>query len=199
MPLAISDQGSGNRIEIDAETMETSDGSIVLSGSGNLVSIAHGVSLQNASISLGSGCALVIGQDCRVAALELVAKRSAHVRIGADSNFTWHTRLYLHEPGRIEIGEHCLIASDVLMTISDMHSIIDRDTGQRINPARDIVIGDQVWLAHSVTVMGGSHVGQGAIVGLGSVVTGTLENYTLSVGRPARTIRSNVTWDAALR
>ena len=69
------------------------------------------------------------GRDCRLAAIEVVAHRGGLVVIGAESKFTWHTRLYLHEPAKLTIGRSCLIASDTLFMTSDMHSILDRETG----------------------------------------------------------------------
>lgn len=198
MPLTIVDRGSHNEVVIGEDTQAGLQGTILFEGDRNLVRIGSATLMQAGQITLGTNCSFDVAAGCRLAALEVVAKANGQVEIGIDSNFTWHTRLYLHEAGKIRIGARCLIASDTLLTVSDMHSIIDRETGRRINPAADVTIGDDVWLAHAVTVLGGSHIGRGSVVGFGSVVTGSLEAYTLSVGRPARTMKSNVTWNAAL-
>lgn len=61
----------------------------------------------------------------------------------------------------------------------------------RINP---VVIGDDVWIGARVTILGGVHVGNGAIIGAGAVVTQDVLSYAIVAGNPARVIRMrNVT------
>jgi len=198
MPLVVSDKGRDNRIEIDAGVMEQGNGTVTLLGNGNLVRIESGCLLAQVNISLGENCAFEANRDCRLAAIEVVAYRHGLVAIGAQTKFTWHTRLYLHEPSRLTIGCSCLIAGATLLTTSDMHSILDLSTGTRINPAKDIVLGDRVWLASDAVVLKGSTIGTGSIVGFGSIVSGAIPEHVLCAGRPARPIRENVSWDEAL-
>ena len=198
MPLAIVDRGQGNCAEVDPAVMERGTGTITLLGNRNLVRIGAGCVLSKANILLGDESTFEAGRDCRLAAIEVVAHRRGLVVIGAESKFTWHTRLYLHEPSRLTIGRSCLIASDTLLMTSDMHSILDRKTGARINPAQDITLGDQVWLAAQAVVMKGASIGDGSIVGFGSIVSSAIPAHVLCAGRPARLIRENVRWDAKL-
>ncbi|WP_295511921.1 acyltransferase [uncultured Sulfitobacter sp.] len=76
-----------------------------------------------------------------------------------------------------------------------MHSILDVQSGERLNPPRDIVIGDHVWLAHGVRIMKGAQIGQDCIVGSRAMVFGEIPANSLAVGSPARVVRSGVTWD----
>ncbi|PZR83615.1 MAG: transferase [Hyphomicrobiales bacterium] len=198
MPITITDQGSDNTVDIDPAVAEGGSGSIVFLGRGGTVRIGSGCLLSRANITIGSDCSFEVDDGCRLAAIEVRAHMRASVVVGAGTNFTWHTRLFLHEPSRIIIGRWCLIASDTLFTTSDMHSILNRATGERINPAADIVLGDHVWVALQATILKGSIIDEGSIVGLGSVVSGRLPANTLCAGRPARPIRENVSWDPAL-
>jgi len=198
VPLLILDHGTNNRVEVDPFVMEQSSGTIVFTGSNNTIAIGAQSSLVNASISLGNNCSFSAAFGCRLAAIEVMATSNGHVVIGTESNFTWHTRLFLHEAGRIQIGSGCLLASDTMMTVSDMHSLIDCKTGMRINPAADIIVEDKVWLAYSVIILKGSTIGYGSAVGIGSIVSRAIPPYSLAVGRPAAVIRSEVTWDAGL-
>lgn len=198
MAFKIIDDGKNNEIEIDESVVEESLTVIHLRGSGNRVSIAAGVSLSCSSISLGEGCSLTVGRGCRLASAEVVAERNGHVAIGEDCIFTWSSRFYLHEASRISVGRECLVASGVLFMSSDAHSILDRETGERVNPAADIEVAEKVWLGHDTTVLKGSSIGTESVIGYRSVIHGVIPMRSLAIGSPARIVRSNITWDRHL-
>lgn len=84
------------------------------------------------------------------------------------------------------------------ISVSDIHSIVDLATGARINPARDIQVGERVWVGQRVLILKGSQIGDGSIIGAGSVVTGTIPKNVIAAGAPARVIRQGVTWRGEL-
>jgi virginiamycin A acetyltransferase len=51
------------------------------------------------------------------------------------------------------------------------------------------VIGNDVWIGQNATILPGVHIGNGAIIGLNSVVGCDVERYTIVAGNPARPIR----------
>ncbi|NLR93836.1 CatB-related O-acetyltransferase [Flammeovirga sp. SR4] len=53
----------------------------------------------------------------------------------------------------------------------------------------DIVIGNDVWLGKSVTVLPGVKIGNGAIVGSHAVVAKDIPPYSIAVGNPAKVIK----------
>lgn len=53
----------------------------------------------------------------------------------------------------------------------------------------DTVIGNDVWIGNSATIMPGVKIGHGAIIGTNSLVTKDVEPYTIVGGNPARLIR----------
>ena len=53
----------------------------------------------------------------------------------------------------------------------------------------DTVVGNDVWIGQNVTILPGAHIGDGAIIGAESVVSGAVEPYTIVAGNPARLIR----------
>ena len=53
----------------------------------------------------------------------------------------------------------------------------------------DVVIGDRVWIAYRAIILPGVAIGEGAVVGAGSVVTKDVEPYTIVAGNPARFIK----------
>ena len=52
-----------------------------------------------------------------------------------------------------------------------------------------IVIGDDAWLGFGVIVLSGVRIGQGAVIGAGSVVTHDIPGGAIAVGVPARVIK----------
>lgn len=54
---------------------------------------------------------------------------------------------------------------------------------------KGIIIGDGVWIGHNVIILPEVTIGNGAIIGAGSVVTKNIPPYAIAVGNPARVIR----------
>jgi len=52
-----------------------------------------------------------------------------------------------------------------------------------------IFIADDVWFGAGVIVLDGVRIGQGSVVGAGSVVTEDLPEFSVAVGSPARKIK----------
>ena len=53
----------------------------------------------------------------------------------------------------------------------------------------DIVVDDDVWIGYGATIMSGVHIGQGAIVAAGAVVTKDVPPYAIVGGVPAKVIK----------
>ena len=91
---------------------------------------------------------------------------------------------------RVEIGTDSLIASGCKFIDHD------HDTSRRELPMRDqtagaeaeIILAPDVWLGVNVIVLKGVHIGRGAIIGAGAVVTRDIGDYEIWTGIPARKI-----------
>ncbi|HJQ37766.1 MAG TPA: acyltransferase [Thermoanaerobaculia bacterium] len=118
-----------------------------------------------------------------------------HCFLGVDS------RLWVQQ--RVTIGNFVLIAPRVDIFDNDSHPL---DAALRRNDAIDqferkqpmsydrvaaaeVVIEDDVWIGTKSTITKGVHLGRGAVVAAGSVVTRDVEPFTLVGGNPAREIR----------
>ncbi len=123
-----------------------------------------------------------LSRDCY-----LVAGRGAKI-IVEDNAYIGHRCLF-YGHGGIHLGKDALLANDVQL-ICGNHSFARRDVPIRAQPTeeRPIVIEDDVWLGASVIVLGGVTVGQGAVVGAGSVVTRDLPPYSIARGVPAQIV-----------
>lgn len=94
---------------------------------------------------------------------------------------------------RITIGDDVLIASRVFITDHN-HGIYSGASGQSLPTdvpssrplfSRPVVIEDRVWLGEGVVVLPGVTIGQGCVIGAGSVVTKSIPPECIAVGVPA--------------
>jgi acetyltransferase-like isoleucine patch superfamily enzyme len=94
---------------------------------------------------------------------------------------------------RIFLGDEVIIARDVKIMDTDTHSIL-LQTGEVANPPQEVIIENHVWIGMNAIVLKGVHIGEGAVVAAGAVVTKDVPPHTLVAGNPARVIRENVIW-----
>lgn len=181
----------GNRIEGDLPV----NGKLRLAWKGrdNILRIGRRVRLNRVTLRFeGTGSVIAIGAHSRIMGTLIVAD-GCSISIGAHMRMNGPSTIQVGEGGTITIGEKCLFA-DVLLRNTDFHAIWDTETGERVNGARDIVVGDHVWLAAEVWVLKGAQIGAGSIVGARSLVTGEIPPQELWAGSPARCLRKNVRW-----
>lgn len=53
----------------------------------------------------------------------------------------------------------------------------------------DIIIDDDVWIGENAIILSGVHIGQGAVIGTGAIVTKDVQPYAIVAGIPASVIR----------
>lgn len=90
---------------------------------------------------------------------------------------------------RVTIGDGCAISFRFVCMDGNAHAIDGRRT---VEP---VVIADHVWIGAGVTVLPGVHIGEGAVVAAGAVVTRDVPPACLVAGVPARVIREHVSWE----
>lgn len=59
--------------------------------------------------------------------------------------------------------------------------------------AEDIYIGNDVWIAYGATILPGSHISDGVVVGAMSVVAKYIPPYAIVVGNPCKIVRYRFT------
>ena len=93
----------------------------------------------------------------------------------------------------ITIGDYCAISDNVQILDSDFHPITYN--GETSTMSKPVHIGNHVWIGRSAIILKGVTIGDGAIVGAGSVVTRDVPARCLVAGNPARVIKENVEWE----
>lgn len=88
----------------------------------------------------------------------------------------------------VHIGENAFIAPGVCIACAG-HSI---DPGQRaagISTSKPITIENNVWIGANAVICGGVTIGEGSVIGAGSVVTKDIPPMVVAAGNPCRVIR----------
>lgn len=112
-----------------------------------------------------------------------------NLRIGARTFVNYH--LTALDVAAITIGEDCQIGPNVQL-LTPTHPVEPGPRRDKLEAARPIVIGDNVWLGGGVIVCPGVTIGDNTVVGAGSVVVRDLPADVVAVGNPARVVRENI-------
>lgn len=186
----------GNRILY--EGLMEKDITVRFRGSNNTLILHKKASLHalNAQFDCDNGT-VEIGSNTGVIPLK------AFIRIGQDSTIKIGNNVSNNSMVTISAveGTHVVIGNDVMLSsqteirTDDAHPIFDVHTGKRTNPARSIRIGNHVWLAKRSTVLGGASIGDGSVLGFGSILKGQIPNNCIAVGAPAKVVRRDVVWE----
>lgn len=168
---------------------------IVNHGKNNEVTIGKGCRFSECSIEIyGNNNSVVIENDCAGHGLEIWSSEGSQVHIKEHSHFAGKSHLAATEGKKISIGERCLFASEIVFRTGDSHSVLDLQ-GNRLNFAKDILIGNHVWIGQYVTVLKGTIVGNDCIVGTNSLLTGKMyDRNCVIAGNPAKVIKRDMTW-----
>lgn len=118
----------------------------------------------------------------------------SHTFIG--ENFFANFNLTVMDDARIYIGDNVCFGPNVSLMATNHPLIASERMGVDENGnttmaefAEEIHIGNNVWLACNVVVLGGVTIGDGAVIGASSVVTKDIPAGYLAYGNPCQPIR----------
>lgn len=108
--------------------------------------------------------------------------------------FEMNTETILVAQKKITIGNNCAISWQSMLMDTDFHHIAD-EAGNIINPPKEIIIEDNVWIGCRTSILKGAVIPSGCIIAAESVITKrlTTEN-TVFGGSPVKVLKSNVSW-----
>lgn len=95
---------------------------------------------------------------------------------------------------KIVIGDNVLLGKNVLITdnahgMSTFPSMSISPINRELYSKGAVTIEDNVWLGERAAILPGVHIGYGAIIGAGSIVTKDIPPYAIACGNPARIIK----------
>lgn len=146
----------------------------------------------------GKGCSLSIGSQSIILGHLHFEKADARIHVGSQS-FIGKSRLIASSD--IFIGDNVLISWGVTVVDHNSHSVVYAERSLDVTNWIDghknwenvvsepIRINDKAWIGFNSIILKGITIGEGAIVGAGSVVTKDVPPWTIVGGNPAKIIR----------
>ena len=118
-----------------------------------------------------------------------------HTKIG--KRFFANYNLTVQDDAKVTIGDDCNFGPNVTivtplhpMLPEERRRMLDEDGKQkRLCWAQPVSIGNDCWLGANVLVLPGVAVGDGCVIGAGSVVTHSIPGRSFAAGNPCRVIR----------
>jgi acetyltransferase-like isoleucine patch superfamily enzyme len=153
------------------------------------------------NIEVGDGCLISGSYVCELATAKIIIGdntfigggrfiATTEINIGSDVMFSWGCTV-------IDSNAHSLYWRNRLDDVKDWKRGIDHNAigvykdWSKVD-SKKIVIEDNVWIGFDCIILKGVTIGKGAIVAAGSVVTKSVESFTLVGGNPAVKIKDLV-------
>lgn len=144
---------------------------------------------------------IIIGKETHIQGELNIFKYGGKITIGNNT--------YIGKDSRIWSGESVTIGNDVL--VSHFCNIVDTNSHE-INPferatrskeiftaghwqnkgsvkTSPIIIKDYAWISFNVAILKGVTIGEGSIIGAGSVVVNNIPDWCFAAGNPAKVVR----------
>lgn len=171
-------------------------------GKNNKIEKNMTVSFRNTEIRfMGNNNTIIFGNNCNIVGLRVLLEGDNNIiifgdNVGINASKSQPTVINAVGGKKIVIEDGCLFSNNIEIHTSDYHGIYDKETGNRLNYEKDIIIKKNVWIGLRSTILKGTQIAEGCVVGAGSLLSG---NYNIPnaviVGNPGRVIKQNIVWN----
>ncbi len=128
-------------------------------------------------VALSAG--MIPGQQCLTNPVVRIGDRCL---IGRGSGIVGHLA--------IDIGNDVWTGHHVYITDQNHgYEKIDLPISMQTQPEEPVVIGDGSWIGAGSVILPGAHIGKHVAIGANSVVNGSIPDYSVAVGSPAKVIK----------
>lgn len=148
----------------------------------------------NSKMIIEDGCVLInkpennlagVIHECRF----VLQQENALIHIGECCGLSGVTMMCAK---KIVLGKNVALGANVTIYDNDMHAInpyLRKYDNDNNICAQEVIIEDNVWIGAHTIILKGVHIGKGAVIGAGSVVTKDVPPLTIYAGNPAKYIK----------
>lgn len=196
----------GNRIIIvhnngsEEEVDSIKNVNIKFYGKNSLIKIYENYNIRKADLLIGENTYLEFGAFLSVRFSLTIDARAENTtfRCGSFANFS-NCQVFAGDEPNLEviIGDNFLTAINIVLRNSDGHTIYDIRNKKPINiPKFGIHIGNNVWTGYDTMILKDANIPDNVVIAAGAIVGKNIfESNSIIGGVPAKTIRTNVSWD----
>ena len=133
------------------------------------------------------GGIIKIGNHCYIGGGTFICRSS--IEIGNNVTIAWGGTFYDHDSHSLDYMKRRKDIDDELNDIRNGKNFILNKDWSEVH-SKPITICDDAWIGMNVIILKGITIGEGAIVGAGSVVTKNVPAWTIVAGNPARVVKN---------
>ncbi|MBR6509596.1 MAG: hypothetical protein IKT38_03220 [Clostridia bacterium] len=169
---------------------------IRINGTGNQIIIGQKSFLSNCNFVITGNNNKIVLDDMIYAdkCSFCVEDSNNSIEIGEGTHIFGECELAAMEGTQIKLGEGCLVSSKTVFRTGDSHSILDLE-GNRINPSKNIILGDRIWVGQRASILKGSVIRDDSVVSFGAIVTKAFDTPNAIIGGvPAKLLKDGISW-----
>ena len=136
---------------------------------------------------------IVIGDNTIMSNNVMLSCKNGTISIGANVGINAQSIIQSTSGNGVTIGSDCVIGQRCFLIGGGNYDASNPDGLIREQDLLDdggVELGANVWLGANVTVLGGVKIGEGSIGAAGSVISRSVEPFSVCMGVPARVVRN---------
>ena len=156
---------------------------VIISQKGSTIEIGNNVTIKSSFLSN------LIGLYQRT--IIVARTNNSKIKIGNNVGMSGVT---IYARNSIEIGDNTLIGGNTKILDNDFHPLEINDRNNDIKEkikSKPIKIGKNCFIGCNAIILKGTTLGDGCIVGAGSVVSGTFDANSVIVGNPGKVVKKS--------
>lgn len=132
------------------------------------------------------GGKITIGNGCFIGGSTFISH--SRITIGNHVTIAWGSTIYDHDSHSLNYLNRRKDIEDEYQDITQGGNFIENKDWTNVKTS-PIVIHDDVWIGMNCIILKGVTIGQGAIIGAGSVVTHDVPAWSVVAGNPAKVVK----------
>lgn len=137
---------------------------------------------------MGENAELIIGERNTFYPNVTIRSKCGIIRLGDDVSLGPGVIIYETRAG-LEIGDNCMIAAGTRICGTSHGSKLGEPMRFQQATSEHIKIGRDVWIGMNTIIHPGIEIGEGSIIGSGSIVTRSIPSYCVAMGAPCKVVR----------